>query len=286
MPPSAAQPPAPAQPLEAEIAALLRSAGCVFAEDEARLLIDAASTRAQLDALAARRVAGEPLEQILGWAQFAGLRISLAPGVFVPRLRTEFLVEQALVLLADDGGAHRSAGVAPTRPVVVLDLCCGSGALGAAVATALAATGQRSELYAVDIHPAAVACARANLVAVDGQVFQGDLYDALPAHLRGRVDVLLANAPYVPTGEIRFMPPEARLHEPLVTLDGGADGLDIQRRVAAGALQWLAPGGHLLVETSARQAPETMALLAGAGLLARVATCSGKDATVVVGAAP
>src|SRR4051794_17352298 len=90
----------------------LRAAGCVFAEEEARLLVEVAATAAALEDLVARRVAGEPLEQLLGWAEFCGLRIAVAPGVFVPRRRTEFLVETALPL---------------TRPgAVVVDLCCGS----------------------------------------------------------------------------------------------------------------------------------------------------------------
>ena len=85
----------------------------------------------------------------------------------------------------------------------------------------------------------------------------GDLYDALPVALRGRVDVLAANAPYVPTDRIALMPPEARDHEPRLALDGGVDGVDLHRRIAAGAAEWLAPGGVLLIETSPAQAPLT-----------------------------
>ena len=126
--------------------------------------------------------------------------------------------------------------------------------MGAALAAAL----DRVELYAVDIDPAAVRCARRNVAAAGGQVYEGDLYEPLPATLRGRVDVLVANAPYVPTEAVGLLPPEARIHEPRVALDGGADGLDVLRRVAAAAPLWLAPGGHLLVETSERQAPQTV----------------------------
>ena len=96
-------------------------------------------------------------------------------------------------------------------------------------------------MYAAELDPAAVACARRNLPP--DRVFEGDLYDALPPALRGRVDVLVCNAPYVPTDAIALMPPEARVHEPAVALDGGAEGLDVQARVAAGAPAWLAPGG-------------------------------------------
>ncbi|MGP4002665.1 putative protein N(5)-glutamine methyltransferase [Streptomyces sp. 8N706] len=247
----------------------LRAAGCVFAEDEARLLISAARTPDGLDAMVERRAAGLPLEHVLGWAQFCGLRIAVDARVFVPRVRTEFLVREA-------------AALAPPRAAVVLDLCCGAGAVGAALAACL----DRAQLHAVDIDPAAVRCARRNVAAAGGQVYEGDLYAPLPAALRGRVDVLVANAPYVPTEEIGLLPPEARIHEARVALDGGADGVDVQRRVAAEAPLWLAPGGHLLVETSERQAPRTVEAFARNGLIPRVAASDELDATVVIGTRP
>ena len=150
---------------------------------------------------------------------------------------------------------------------------------GAALVAAL----DRVELYAVDIDPAAVRCARLNLAAAGAQVLEGDLYEPLPSTLRGRVEVLVANAPYVPTDAIGLLPREARMHEPRVALDGGADGLDVQRRVAAGAPPWLAPGGHLLVETSEHQAPQTVEALAAAALVPRVASSDELDATVAIG---
>jgi release factor glutamine methyltransferase len=164
----------------------------------------------------------------------------------------------------------------------VLDLCCGSGAVGAALAAAV----DRIELYAADIDPNAARCARRNIPATVGRVYQGDLYDPLPATLRGRVDVLAVNAPYVPTDAVGLMPPEARLYEPRVALDGGPDGLDVQRRVADAAPQWLAPGGHLLIETSARQAPHTLETVARNGLIPRIASSDNLDATVVIGTRP
>ena len=201
-------------PSYAHVVTALRSAGCVFAEDEARLILSTARTPAELTAMVDRRVAGLPLEHVLGWAEFRGLRIAVEPGVFVPRRRTEFLVDQAVAL-------------APEAPVVV-DLCCGSGAVGAALAAALPG----AELHAADVDPAAVRCARRN-VGAGAHVYEGDLFEALPRALRGRVDILAANVPYVPTDEVGLLPPEARDHEPLVALDGGGDGLDILRRVAA-----------------------------------------------------
>ncbi|WP_226759799.1 putative protein N(5)-glutamine methyltransferase, partial [Arthrobacter sp. SO3] len=219
----------------------LRAAGCVFAEEEALLLAAAAATPDQLDALVEQRVSGLPLEHILGWAEFCGLRIEVDAGVFVPRRRTEFLVRQALQLLSESNFPSRGTGTLP----VVVDLCCGSGAVG----SALAALARPLELHASDIDPAAVGCAARNIVPFGGTVHEGDLYEALPERLRGRIDILAVNAPYVPSAEIATMPQEARLHEPRVSLDGGTDGLHVQRRVAAAARQWLAPGGSLLIET-------------------------------------
>jgi release factor glutamine methyltransferase len=260
--------PLPAQSLSA-VAARLRSAGCVFAEDEARLLIEAAQTPAELAAMERQRMAGQPLEHVLGWAEFCGLRVAVDPGVFVPRRRTEFLIGQAASLL----------GPVP-RPVIV-DLCCGSGALGVALA---AAAGRPVELHAADVDPAAVRCARRNVGPAGGQVYQGDLDGPLPAGLRGRVDVLLANVPYVPTGDVALLPAEAREHEALVALDGGADGLDVLRRVAAVAPAWLAPGGHLLTEVSDRQAAAASVAVAAAGLVPRLASSADLGATVLIAA--
>jgi release factor glutamine methyltransferase len=256
----------------ASVVARLRAAGCVFAEDEARLLVDTAETADELDAMVGRRVAGLPLEHVLGWAAFAGLRIAVEPGVFVPRRRTEFLVDSAV---DPTGGGSRT-------PRIVVDMCCGSGAIGAAVAAAV----PDIDLYAVDSDEAAVRCARRNLAGIGARVLLGNLFEPLPGNLRGRVDLILANAPYVPTREIALMPPEAREHEPLAALDGGPDGLDIQRRVIREAKEWLAPGGRLLMETSDRQAPRTAKAMAAGGLTVEVVTSEDLDATVVIGTRP
>ncbi|MEU6082600.1 putative protein N(5)-glutamine methyltransferase [Streptomyces sp. NPDC047108] len=267
----------------------LREAGCVFAEDEARLILSTARTPAETAAMVERRAAGVPLEHVLGWAEFCGLRVAVEPGVFVPRRRTEFLVAEAVALL-------REARPVPRRAVVV-DLCCGSGAVTAALRAAVEAAVAEAaaveaamgpgpvEWHAADIEPAAVRCARRNLGS-GAAVYEGDLYDPLPARLRGRVDVLVANAPYVPTDAFGLLPAEARLHEPRVALDGGADGLDVQRRVTADAVSWLAPGGRLLVETSERQAAGTVASFRRDGLSTRVARCADLSATVVIGSRP
>jgi release factor glutamine methyltransferase len=246
----------------------LRTAGSVFAEDEAAVLMDAATSLHELEQMVARRVLGEPLEVVVGWAEFCGLRIGVAAGVFVPRARTQVLVETAAPLL---------------RPgSVVVDLCCGTGAVG----VALLAWQPGVALYATDVDPAAVRCARANLQPVGGTVLEGDLFAALPSVLRGAVDVLVVNAPYVPSDAIALMPPEARDHEPRAALDGGADGVDIHRRVAAGAREWLAPGGHLVVETSGAQAGLTSDAFTSAGLSAQIVRAEDVDGTAVVGSSP
>jgi release factor glutamine methyltransferase len=260
----------PRSPLtRSAIVTRLRAAGCVFAEDEAQLLIEAAGTPDGLAAMVDRRAAGEPIEQVVGWAEFYGLRVVVDPGVFVPRRRTEFLVRLAASLAWQAG---------KRRPVVV-DLCCGTGAVAAALASALPGT----EVHAADIDPAAVRCARRNLAAAGGTVYQGDLFAPLPAALHGRVDILAANVPYVPSDEVGSLPREARLYEPLAALDGGGDGLDVLRRVAAEAAGWLAPGGGLLTETSERQAEQAAGIVAGHGLAARVTRNVELNATVVTG---
>jgi release factor glutamine methyltransferase len=251
----------------ADVVEVLRAAGCVFAEDEAAVLFDAARSPAELEAMVAQRVAGLPLEQVVGWAEFSGLRLVVEPGVFVPRRRTEVLAREAVAL------ARESA-----RPVVV-DLCCGVGALAAVVADAI----DDVELYAVDVQPTAVRCARSNLGEL-ATVLEGDLDEPLPREVAGRVDVLVANVPYVPTAEIDLLPAEARLHEPRVTLDGGRDGLRVLAGVAELAPRWLAPGGSVLCETSERQAADAMATFASQGLRPRTTTDDELGATVVIGA--
>ncbi len=242
----------------------LRAAGCVFAEEEAARLAGAADSDDELTALSARREAGEPLEQVLGWVEFCGLRLAVAPGVFVPRQRTTLLVDEV---------------VAMVRPgSVVVDLGCGVGAIAAAVL----ALAPGIEVYAVDVDPAAVACAKRNLPPEC--VFEGDLYDGLPPAVRGRVDIIAANAPYVPTEAIALMPREARDHEHLVALDGGPDGLRVQRWVIAEAGSWLRPGGHLLVETGRTQLEATSEAFRAGGLTVAVASDEESGGLVVHGA--
>lgn len=257
------------------LVARLRAAGCVFAEDEAALLRDHAADQglddAALDRLVERRAAGEPLEQVVGWAEVAGIRVRLRPGVFVPRRRTALLVEAA-------EAAVREAGV--PRPVVV-ELCCGSGA----VAAALGARLDPREVHASDVDPVAVACARDNLPPAPGRVVEvhvADLDAALPARLESRVDVLAAHAPYVPSARLATLPPEARDHEPRHALDGGGDGLEVVRRVLALAPRWLAPTGVLVLEAADDQLPALTAAADRHGLRTEVVRDDDRGALVVL----
>ena len=231
---------------EDELVLRLRAAGCIFAEDEAALLLAETDDPAELERMTRLRVDGLPLEHVLGWAEFHGRRYVVAPGVFVPRPRTEHLVDLAI----------ERAG----RGAVILDLCAGSGAVGAAIAAEV----DGAELYATELDPVAVAAARLNVA----RVFEGDLFEPLPRGLR--FDLIVVIAPYVPTDEIALLPHEARDFEPLLALDGGVDGLDLVRRILAGAPAWLASGGALLTEVSEEQAPTVVDVARGYGFRSTV----------------
>jgi release factor glutamine methyltransferase len=250
------------------ITAALRKSGSVFAEEEAQLLLSAFESPDELSLKVQQRIDGLPIQVILGWAEFHRLRVGIDPGVFIPRLRSEFLVDHAF--------SHCEADS------IVVDLCCGSGAIGMAIISALPQIG----LYASDNDPRAVHCARKNISSLGGHVVEGDLFSALPIELQGRVGVIVANAPYVPTDAIEMMPREAREHEPRESIDGGLDGLDVHRRIAKEANAWLAPGGYLLVETSEDQADLMTSILALNRLEPKVVSSDEYDATVVLGRKP
>lgn len=251
-------------PAPTDIVTRLRAAGCVFAEQEAAVIIDSAADPAEVERFVALREEGLPLEHVVGWAEFCGLRVAVEPGVFVPRPRSERLVRAAAASLA--------AGD------VLLDLCCGSGAVGVALAAAVPGV----RVVAADIDQTAVAVARRNLQGV-GEVYQGDLFGALPADLRGAAAVLAVVAPYVPTADIELLPHEARDFEPRAALDGGLDGLDVLARVIRGARDWLRPGGLLVTEVAEEQAPRVVALLHAAGLVGAVDTDEDLGSTIVTG---
>ncbi len=238
----------------------LRAAGCVFAEDEAAVLNAESRDANHLEQMLQRRIAGEPLEQIVGWAEFAGLRMVVTPGVFVPRQRTLLLVQETIAVTPPQGR--------------VLDLCCGVGAVAAAVLA------QRPgvRIHVSDVDPFAVDCARRNVPSATAHV--GDLFAPLPHEMQ--FDVIAVNAPYVPTDQIAQMPPEARDHELRAALDGGPDGVQVHRRIAVDLDPWLAPGGHVLIETANHLAPHTAAALEDAGLTTSTVHDHERGGTVVV----
>ena len=242
----------------------LRAAGCVFAEDEAALLTTHEPDAVAREALVARRVAGEPLETVLGWVAFAGLRLEVLPGVFVPRVRTELVA--------------RLAAEALPRGGTLIDLCCGVGAIAAAVARAR----PDATVIAADIDPLAVAVATHNLAPYGAMALVSDMDSAL----KGPVDIVTACPPYVPSGEIAFMPAEARDHEPRDALDGGDDGTDLQAAVFVAAVRLLRPGGVVIVETSENQAKRTAGRAVEAGLNPSVGRDEELGATVVVAVSP
>ena len=237
--------------LRAWATAELAAAGCVSAAAEADWLLEEAPDPQALRAMVARRVAGEPLQYVIGWAPFGRLRLQVGQGVFVPRPETEALADRAAAFLR-------------TRPVprVAVDLCTGSGA----IACFLAAEAPGTRVLATELDPGALAWAKGNAEGHGVELLAGDLDEPLPAELAGHLDVLCANVPYVPSGAIATLPTDVRDHEPRLSLDGGPDGLDVFRRLAGRAPHWLAPGGRLYAEIGEDQAETAAALLAEAGL--------------------
>ena len=243
----------------------LAAAGCVSAAAEADWLLEEAPDDGTLRAMVARRVAGEPLQYVIGWAPFGRLRLRVGPGVFVPRPETEGLADRAAARLRSIPppmeGSGEPQGGAPVRPIAV-DVCTGSGA----IACFLAAEAPGTRVLATELDPGALAWARANAERHGVELLAGDLDAPLPAELAGHLDVLCANVPYVPSGAIATLPTDVRDHEPRVSLDGGPDGLDVFRRLAGRAGHWLAPGGVLYCEVGEDQAETAAALLTAAGL--------------------
>lgn len=223
----------------APLAARLRAAGCVWAEDEAALLLGADWGADELERRVRRREAGEPLEWVLGWAEFDGLRLAVDPGVFVPRQRTVELAQAAVARLA-----------AAPPPRVLLDVCTGCGA----IACVAARDCPDALVVAADIDPVAVACAARNGRPRGIEGVRSDLLGDLPERLRGAADVIVANLPYVPEREVARLPADAREWEPVRALSGGPDGLAVLRRLAGQAAGWLRPGGALLCELAPWQA--------------------------------
>lgn len=197
-----------------------------------------------------RRAEGEPLQYVTGEMPFRHIVMRVRPGVFIPRPETEILVEEGLVFLGGIGPAGHDAG---TRGPVVVDVCTGSGC----VACSIAHERPDATVFATDLSADAVEIAQDNVSRLGlgdrVRVFEGDLLGPLgrdphASAQAGRVDLVLANPPYIPTGDLDALPTEVLGHEPRLALDGGPDGLDTARRIMHEARDWLCPGGLLAME--------------------------------------
>jgi len=276
----------------AAVAERLGTAGITAAAAEARWLVEHVRSASpdptarapltegplaeELEALVRRRVRREPLQLLLGRWPFRTVELELAAGVFVPRPETEVVagvaIEQA-----------RRCGPAP----VVAEPCTGTGA----IACSLLAEVPGVEVYATDRAPAAVALARRNLAAVTagsattgrGQVLHGDLLAPLPARLRGRLDLLVANPPYLPSGDRHALEPEVADHDPPAALFGGPDGHEVVDRLLASAVGWLRPGGVVVLEIDDRRGPVACEVARAAALreVHLVADLTGRDRALV-----
>ncbi len=252
--------------------ARLRAAGCVFAEREAALIESTlADPIAQQNAVA-RRCAGEPLEYVVGVAEFAGVTVAIGPPAFIPRARAADLVAALeltqLPRLVTDSSAPAT--------VVALDLGCGCGA----IAATLRHRYPDWVVHACDIDSGALQYARRNGGVFGFAVYQGDWFDALPADLVGRLDVVVAHLPYVPSAEIAHLPRDFRDAEPRRAVDGGRDGLDPWRQVVAQCGVWLAPEGSLLTQLLPDQVDAAITTAHDHGL--DVETVAFEDSTVLV----
>ena len=218
----------------------LRAAGCVAAEEEADELIAEAPDTGALHKWVGRREVGEPLAWITGTGHFCGHRVRVDPGVYVPRVQSEELARRAASLLPAHGRAA--------------DLCTGSGA----IAVHLMAAVPTASVVGVDLDMLSAVCARGNGVPV--------MVADLARPLRSRsFDMVTAVAPYVPTGDVRFLPSDVQRYEHRRSLDGGHDGLDLVRRIITSAARLLRPGGWLLVELGGEQQDMLASLLAESG---------------------
>jgi release factor glutamine methyltransferase len=217
----------------------LAAAGCVAADEEAEELVTAFPDANHLDQAINRRITGEPLAWITGQTIFCGVRVVITPRVYVPRWQSESLTRRAAELLPDNGHA--------------LDFCTGSGA----IAKVLQRLHPHAHVVGTEIDPEAASCGRTNGVTV----YEGDLDSALPDRLHHRFDLITAVAPYVPTESLHLLPRDVLAFETNMSLDGGAGGLGLVRRVIDASKRWIAPAGWLLLEVGCDQIDITCALL-------------------------
>lgn len=214
---------------------------------EAQWITDESPDEVSALAMARRRSEGEPLQYILGNAHFRKIVLSVGPGVFIPRPETELLVDKALEVLPRGG--------------TVLDLGTGSGA----IALSIASERPDARVFATEADPGAFLWAVRNRdqLGLGVEVFEGDLFENLPGELRGTVDVVVSNPPYVSTSRRDILPIDVRNHEPERALYGGRDGMLVTTRLAEDARSWLKPGGWLVLEMGTEQQQDMMTLLTG-----------------------
>ena len=227
-----------------ELTRRLAAAGFIAADEESQELLDAAKGDDDvLVSLVGRRLSGEPLAWITGSTNFCGLKVHVAPGVYVPRWQSEGLVERAVSRLPERG--------------VAVDLCTGSGA----IAMALLSKRRHAHVVASDLDERAVVCALANGI----EAHLGDLFAPLPRGIEGSVDVVVGVVPYVPTRSMELLPRDTLRFESASSYDGGEDGTDVLRRVVRESPSFLRPGGVLLIELGGDQAQQLEGELAGNG---------------------
>jgi release factor glutamine methyltransferase len=210
----------------------LSTLGFLTAGEEAGELLERAGEDPfLLEALLARRLTGEPLSWVVGSIQFCGLRVQVHTGVYEPRWQSQALCQRAIARLPDDG--------------VAIDVCTGTGA----IAVTMCVAKPNASVFATEIAERAVACAKANGV----DVYQGDLFAPLPAHLLGRVDVVVGVVPYVPTAALALLPRDTFTFESTLAYDGGPAGTDLLHRVLVDAQHYLRTGGALVLELGGSQ---------------------------------
>ena len=197
--------------------------------------------RVRVEALVARRVGGEPLQYIEGDIPFGPITIAVDPRALIPRPETEFLWEQAVASLGSAGPG-----------TVIVDIGTGSGAL----ALALKHEFPEARVIGIDISEDALALAGENgsRTGLDVEWLHGDLFEPLPPRLRGRIDLIVSNPPYVSESEWPDLPIDVRDHEPRGALVAGPDGTEVLARIGAEAFWWLGVGGWALCEIGSDQA--------------------------------
>jgi release factor glutamine methyltransferase len=208
--------------------------------------------------LVRRRAQGQPLQQILGETEFYSRVFKVKPGVFIPRPETERLVEEAVALLAP-----------PDRRLlapVVVEIGCGTGIIGISLAMEI----PRLTVYATDVNPTAVKLTEHNAHTLGAgpriHVLPGNRFDPLPAHLKGQVDLVVSNPPYIREADIPGLAAEVSEHDPVEALSGGQDGLVFYRALVSGVSDWLRPGGHMAVEIGDDQGQDVEDIFSASGL--------------------